>query len=92
MILTHHRRETGPVWRPLGWAEGARFATATAILAIASAALWTRGAESVDALTAGLDPLHVTETKYIVAGAGQGAPGTLHYAFSLNWTKRGEER
>ncbi len=89
VILFHDQKENQIPMRDIGMRGALQYAAALVLFLVAGSALWVRSAESVYALTAGLEPLQVTETKFVVSGAGQGAPGTVKYTFGFDWTSEG---
>ncbi len=85
VIVMRHRKERAIPIRHLGASGALQFTSAAVLAMLAGTAIWLRGTESVAALTAGLEPLHVTETKFVASGAGSGPPGSLKYLFNFGW-------
>ena len=85
VVTIQHLKENGINLRKFGFSELLQFATSTILVLTLSAAVWLRGVESIAALSIGIEPLHVTDTKFMVSGAGQAQPGTVRYVFDLYW-------
>lgn len=55
------------------------------LAALTIAAIGLRGEEGLFALAYGVTPVEVVEPYYLVAGAGMGEPGTVHFRWNTNW-------
>lgn len=85
IIVIHHFREGEISLWSFGGAELLQCSAMVALVMLAAAALWLRGPESVAALSIGIEPVRVVESKFIVSGAGTGPPGKLKYVFEFGW-------
>lgn len=84
IVVRHFREGEISIWTQ--GASGAAYCSIAVILAIlAGSAAWMRGPESVLALSIGIEPVHVVQTKFVVSGAGSAPPGTLKYFFDIGW-------
>ena len=85
LLVARHARENNlPPWRPS--LNGAVVGMGIFIsLGISGHVLAAKAPTSVDALTHGLTVMSFTETKFAVAGAGQGAGQTKITRFRLRW-------
>jgi cellulose synthase (UDP-forming) len=63
----------------------AQWGIVTSLVLLMGTALSLRSAESLHALSIGLEPLHLVEPVYHAAGAGQGAIGKVAYQFRFGW-------
>lgn len=85
LIVVNHHRENhiGPAL------PRARFAAQTAcVLGLAvliTFGLFDRGNAALIALASTTGEIQLTRTQSVVAGAGQGAPGTVHISYNTDW-------
>ncbi|MGO4910596.1 glycosyltransferase family 2 protein [Pseudorhodobacter sp. W20_MBD10_FR17] len=85
VIVVQHNRENR-IGRTL---PCVRFATQTGcvlgLAALVSFGLFERGNAALIALASTNGEIQLTRTQSVVAGAGQGAPGTVHTSYNANW-------
>ncbi len=86
VIIIQHARENG-LWRQ--GAPGLLVLRQASLVLVTCAAplgaMWSRGAEGLEALAWGAEPLSVTRVTYSVAGAGQGGAGVRHVQILPSW-------
>ncbi|WP_119308251.1 glycosyltransferase [Cohaesibacter haloalkalitolerans] len=84
IILQHYRETEGNFY----WAilrQPIHAAVVGMMLLLPMQLLTDKGASAIEALSYGADPLRLTRTSYIVAGAGMGRSGTRHVSLSFRW-------
>lgn len=84
IVVNHHRENHIDPALPR-----ARFAMQSGcvlgLAALISFGLYDRGNAALIALASTKGEIQLTHAQSVVAGAGQGAPGTVHYAYNTNW-------
>lgn len=61
-----------------------QYAAVLGLAVLAASGIWTRGTQSLHALTTGLGSYQMTEARYYASGAGQ-PQGQVNYRFKRNW-------
>lgn len=84
VVVLKHIQEQGMRLRSLPVTAVAQIAAVLILISLATQATALRGAQGVHAITAGLGPVRVVETRFNVSGAGQ-ATGSLRYEFDFSW-------
>ena len=85
VILVHHWRENPWRERTVSVSEIFQLGAALLLAGLVCIAVWHRSAQGVYAITAGLGPVQVVDTRFVVSGAGSGEPGSLTFVFDFDW-------
>ena len=87
LIVTVWRHMSENAWHFAGtWGDGmVQAGLVSAVVIMLTYALVQKSAESLYALSLGLEPIRVVELTTRVAGAGAGPAGAIDYRFNLSW-------
>ncbi|MGO4854116.1 glycosyltransferase family 2 protein [Phaeovulum sp. W22_SRMD_FR3] len=85
VIVFHHFRENRIDWRTQRGDLLLQAGTMATIIALFAVSLDLRAVQSLHALSAGMEPFHLTRVEFVVAGAGQGGPGQMDFRFAPGW-------
>ncbi len=85
VILFKHVQENGIRWNSDPLRLGAQTSLAGCLVLMSVSALSLRGLDGLDALSKGLEPLSLTETRFLASGAGRAPAGTQRTHFKLKW-------
>lgn len=85
VAIVHHLRDKGGLLRDFSNKMAFQSGTLILLIFLFGSAITMRGEVALHALAYGLQPLQITRVEYLVAGAGQGAPGDFRVRFDLGW-------
>jgi len=77
VVLVKHHTENNISWRTNAVVQSGQVLVATSLIALICLSTWSRGMQSLYALSTGLGPLQFVQAKSIVAGAGTGSAGSV---------------
>ncbi len=87
VVILKHVSENKITWRSFPLPHTMQLTTAALLVALTISSGWLRGVESLHFLTVGLEPLQVTEERFIVSGAGLAQSGKMRYEIELGWQR-----
>lgn len=83
VVLVKHRSENNISWGAGAIVQSGQVLVATSLVALICLSAWSRGMQSLYALSTGLGPLQFVQAKSVVAGAGSGSAGSVKYVFGF---------
>ncbi|MGR3759892.1 glycosyltransferase family 2 protein [Roseobacteraceae bacterium NS-SX3] len=84
VMVINHCRENGIAWRPHLPRLLPQYLAIPCLVLLTALALWTRGVQSLHALTTGLGAYQFTEVQFYVSGAGQ-PHGMMRFRLKEDW-------
>jgi cellulose synthase (UDP-forming) len=85
VIVWRHLADTGALRLQTVTASATQIAAACVVTVAVAGGFTTRGAEGLQALAFGLEPLQLVRAEYGLAGAGQSAKDRLYFVWAPGW-------
>ncbi|EFL88154.1 glycosyltransferase family 2 protein [Ahrensia sp. R2A130] len=90
VILFKHWHENDIGWSTTPLHQIGQTSLAAGLVAMSVSAISQRGLDGLDALSKGLEPLVLTQTKFLASGAGRSPAGTVRIYFQPRWEKEAD--